>query len=89
MCDNNLYLGCVQLALGVQSHTGHTGGHGHHSGHNTGHSSGHNIGHNIGPHTDKLHVYTWQIYPDMVVFDWLIKLVDKDRYLMKAKSFWS
>ena len=41
---------------------------GHHSGHN-GHS----------PHTDKLYVFPWQIYPDMVVFDWLIKLADKDR----------
>ena len=42
---------------------------GHHSGH-----SGHHT-----PHTDKLFVFPWQIYPDMVVFDWLIKLADKDR----------
>ena len=34
----------------------------------------------LGPHTDKLHVFPWQIYPDMVVFDWLIRLGDKDRY---------
>merc|ERR1711976_20720 len=71
-------IGCVQLALGAQSHTGHSGHTGHSSG-GHGHHSGHSLGHNIGPHTDKLHVYTWQIYPDMVVFDWLIKLVDKDR----------
>jgi len=68
-----LFIGCVQLASGVAG--------GHHSGH-----SGHNYGHKntrnantYGPHTDKLYIYTWQIYPDMVVFDWLIKLVDKDR----------
>ena len=42
---------------------------GHHSGHNGQHT----------PHTDKLYVFPWQIYPDMVVFDWLIKLADKDR----------
>ena len=42
---------------------------GHHSGH-----SGHKA-----PHTDKLWVFPWQIYPDMVVFDWLIRLADKDR----------
>merc|ERR1711910_41250 len=29
--------------------------------------------------TDKLHVFPWQVYPDMVVFDWFIKLADKDR----------
>jgi len=33
----------------------------------------------LGPQTDKLHVFPWQIYPDMVVFDWLIRLGDKDR----------
>ena len=39
----------------------------------------------LGPHTDKLHVFPWQIYPDMVVFDWLIRLGDKDRYEL---NFW-
>ena len=33
-----------------------------------------------GPPADKLFVFPWQIYPDMVVFDWLIRLSDKDRY---------
>ena len=42
---------------------------GHHSGHGADNS----------PLTDKLFVFPWQIYPDMVVFDWLIKLADKDR----------
>ena len=42
-----------------------------------GHHSGH--GADISPLTDKLFVFPWQIYPDMVVFDWLIKLADKDR----------
>jgi len=71
----SIFVGCVQLASGVAG--GHHSGH---SGHNTGHNSGHKNSRNTyGPHTDKLYIYTWQIYPDMVVFDWLIKLVDKDR----------
>ena len=32
------------------------------------------------PLTDRLFVFPWQIYPDMVVFDWFIKLADKDRW---------
>jgi len=32
-----------------------------------------------GPPADKLWVFPWQIYPDMVVFDWLIRLSEKDR----------
>jgi len=32
-----------------------------------------------GPLTDKLFIFPWQIYPDMVVFDWLVRLKDKDR----------
>ena len=48
-----------------------------------GHHSGHN-GQNT-PHTDKLFVFPWQIYPDMVVFDWLIRLGDKDRYHVTAQ----
>ena len=39
----------------------------------------------LGPQTDKLHVFPWQIYPDMVVFDWLIRLGDKDRYHVTAQ----
>ena len=31
------------------------------------------------PHTDKLYIFPWQVYPDMVVFDWFIRLADKDR----------
>ena len=27
-----------------------------------------------GPPADKLFVFPWQVYPDMVVFDWLIRL---------------
>lgn len=27
----------------------------------------------------QLHIYPWQIFPDMVVLDWYIKLKDKDR----------
>jgi len=29
--------------------------------------------------SDKLHIYPWQIFPDMVVLDWYIRLTDKDR----------
>ena len=42
----------------------------------------------LGPQTDKLHVFPWQIYPDMVVFDWLIRLGDKDRYNVTATAQW-
>jgi len=31
------------------------------------------------PHTDRLYIFPWQVYPDMVVFDWFIRLADKDR----------
>lgn len=31
------------------------------------------------PHTDKLFIFPWQAYPDMMVFDWFIRLADKDR----------
>ena len=31
------------------------------------------------PHTDKLYIFPWQVYPDMMVFDWFIRLADKDR----------
>ena len=27
----------------------------------------------------KLEVFPWEIFPDMAVFDWLIRLRDKDR----------
>jgi len=33
------------------------------------------------PHPDRLFVFPWQIYPDMVVFDWFIRLSDKDRMM--------
>ena len=32
------------------------------------------------PHPDKLYIFPWQVYPDMMVFDWFIRLADKDRY---------
>ena len=40
------------------------------------------------PLTDKLYVFPWQIYPDMVVFDWFIRLSDKDRsdFILAAKT---
>ena len=41
----------------------------------------------LGPHTDKLHVFPWQIYPDMVVFDWLVRLKDKDRYCQRLQVY--
>ena len=28
---------------------------------------------------DKLHIYPWKIFPDMVELDWYIRLRDKDR----------
>ena len=31
------------------------------------------------PHPDKLYIFPWQVYPDMMVFDWFIRLADKDR----------
>ena len=34
------------------------------------------------PHTDKLYIFPWQVYPDMVVFDWFIRLADKDRSVL-------
>ena len=27
----------------------------------------------------KLQIYTWEVFPDMAIFDWFIKLSDKDR----------
>ena len=39
-----------------------------------------------GPLTDKLFIFPWQIYPDMVVFDWLVRLKDKDRYCLEFTS---
>ena len=27
----------------------------------------------------KLEVFPWEVFPDMAVFDWLIRLRDKDR----------
>ena len=38
--------------------------------------------------TDKLHVFPWQVYPDMVVFDWFIKLADKDRWELGPSFLW-
>ena len=29
--------------------------------------------------SDKLHIYPWQVFPDMVVLDWYIRLTEKDR----------
>ena len=27
----------------------------------------------------KLQIYTWEVFPDMAIFDWFIKLSDKER----------
>lgn len=31
------------------------------------------------PHFTKLQIYTWEVFPDMAVFDWYIRLSDKDK----------
>jgi len=30
-------------------------------------------------HFNKLYIYTWEVFPDMAVFDWYIRLADKER----------
>ena len=50
-------------------------------------AGGRSVGGTSGPLTDKLFIFPWQIYPDMVVFDWLVRLKDKDRYCHSSQVY--
>ena len=44
-------------------------------------TEGHALSVSDSPHVapGQLHIYPWEIFPDMVVLDWYIRLKDKDR----------
>ena len=44
-------------------------------------------GDNTMPHFSKLQIYTWEVFPDMAVFDWYIRLTDKDRWVFEKFKF--